>query len=373
MGLNDVVDLMWGFPPGAQGETGPKNTIAPAIETDAVIGTEIVGDDGTWTPVPDSYTYQWQRYTGGAWANISLATNKNYTPVDADFGLALRLAVTATSGDSTTAYSNSTSLVVEVPEQSLGEEVLQNGDMSSATGWSVGTSWSIAGGVATSTDNTFSSLVQAALTEGDYYETGAQVTRTSGSLVHKLGGITVRIVNADLTFLDVGRAGADGWLVYGISAYNGTVDNATAKKITLNGQLVAPLADGVVEFYFELPGTPIAGQVVIGLLRILDFAAGNFWRVLLKRNDSNTAWNIYLQSLDAFTATNQITKTNVGDINAWRVTMAGDDWALETSSDGGDTWVPRGSVNNSLYATATGINALYSSDVLPGVLTYGPL
>jgi len=72
-----------------------------------IIGTETAGDDGTWLPAPDSFTYQWQRYTSGAWADIGGATNQDYTPVDADFGLALRLEVTPVPNGSV-ANSNST-------------------------------------------------------------------------------------------------------------------------------------------------------------------------------------------------------------------------------------------------------------------------
>jgi hypothetical protein len=72
--------------------TGVANTVLPSHDYEApltpVIDTQITGVAGTWTGNP-TITHQWQR-NNGAWADISGATNINYTPTDSDFGLTLR-------------------------------------------------------------------------------------------------------------------------------------------------------------------------------------------------------------------------------------------------------------------------------------------
>lgn len=56
-----------------------------------------------------TFSYQWQR-NNGSWGDIGGATSKNYTPVAADYGYPLRLAVTPSDG-STPGYSNATNAV----------------------------------------------------------------------------------------------------------------------------------------------------------------------------------------------------------------------------------------------------------------------
>lgn len=92
-----------------RGDSGPVNTVAPAITATAIVGMQINGDDGTWTGSP-TFTYQWQRNTG-SWVNIAGATNKNYTPVNADIGYPLRLQVTPNVGNA--AVSNATNATLD--------------------------------------------------------------------------------------------------------------------------------------------------------------------------------------------------------------------------------------------------------------------
>ena len=78
----------------------PLGASLPTISGVAKVGTRLVAGTGTWSGAGNSYSYQWQRYTGGTWTNISTGATSGYTPVHgADSGLQLRVVVTATNSD----------------------------------------------------------------------------------------------------------------------------------------------------------------------------------------------------------------------------------------------------------------------------------
>jgi hypothetical protein len=93
---------------GGGGDTAPANTVAPVVSGTTTEGQTLSCTTGTWTGSPGpSYSYQWQRDTGGGFSNIGSATSSTYlldTPdVDAD----IRCAVTGTNSEgSSTANSN---------------------------------------------------------------------------------------------------------------------------------------------------------------------------------------------------------------------------------------------------------------------------
>ena len=82
----------------------PANTLLPSVTGTAAVGTQLTGNNGTWTgsPVP-TLTDQWLRCdtSGNSCVNIGGATSINYTPVQADAGTTLRLKVTGTSTSGT--------------------------------------------------------------------------------------------------------------------------------------------------------------------------------------------------------------------------------------------------------------------------------
>ena len=91
--------------PGGGG--GPTNTVAPAINAAAVIGTQITGDDGTWTGTPTSYAYQWKRGV------TNVGTNANtYTVVAGDAANNMTCVVTATNGNGSTAAPASNAIAI---------------------------------------------------------------------------------------------------------------------------------------------------------------------------------------------------------------------------------------------------------------------
>ena len=107
------------FPSG-----GPTNTVAPALSADfAIVGQPITTDDGTWTHNGAlSFAYQWVQcdLSFENCHDIGGATTNSYTPVDLDAGFTLKVRVSATDDDGTTANDSATTVdVVEAPSNSV--------------------------------------------------------------------------------------------------------------------------------------------------------------------------------------------------------------------------------------------------------------
>jgi hypothetical protein len=105
-------------PPAVTGtlvDGAPQNTGAPTISGTAQQSLLLTAGPGTWTgTAPIAFAYQWRRCGEGATAcaDIAGATSQGYTPVAADVGSSLRVAVTATNASgSATAESAPTSTV----------------------------------------------------------------------------------------------------------------------------------------------------------------------------------------------------------------------------------------------------------------------
>lgn len=83
----------------------------PITAISNVIGKAEVGQiltAGTVTPYGATVSYVWQRYVNGIYTAISGATASNYTLISADNNYYIRVAVTGTSGYSSTVESNNT-------------------------------------------------------------------------------------------------------------------------------------------------------------------------------------------------------------------------------------------------------------------------
>ena len=362
------------------GASAPENTLAPAITTTAVIGTQIDGDDGTWTN-PQAFTYQWQRNTGN-WGDIGGATSKNYTPVDADFGYTLRLVVTS---GGVSANSNATNVTQEAPVQTLSAELVANNDFSTYSGGF--TNWTLSpgtyggdpgvsqvdpsGGAGTGAAK-FSSTGSLALlgvntsplaTVGAYYESLVEMSaRASGSVTWRdSNGVFQRSLAAVGAGRDLVRNTSAGnpMNLRNSGATDATIDRVSVKQVTLNGELVAPSANMRISQFYTLPSSPIIGDEIRVVVRSSDFSSGNYWLVLLTYTGS--AWNINLYSVATHTRTSRISAAGIGSSNGIRITANGNDWTLETTANGGSNWTSRGTVNNSTYNTATGVNVLATS------------
>lgn len=370
---------------------GPTNTVAPAINAAAVIGTEITGDDGTWTGSP-TLTYQWQRNTG-SWADIAGATNKDYTPVDASFGYALRLGVIPNGNAAKTAYSNATDLVIEAPVQSLGSNVVLNGTFAAWTGdnpdsWTVtgesgsdpmvtqvapgGGAGTGAARIVTTGANVY--IQQDTLSSGVavYYELGLDVNPITGSARIEAGASNPALVFSTAgNKRTISRSAGTTLRVIRLSALDMTIDNIVAQELTPNAQLTAPSANMVLDVSYTLPVSPVHGSALWAFARVSNLALGNYWRAALTYSGSQ--WDIVLYSVATFTPTPVITATNIGATNRFRLSMDGDSISLYTSPDNGVNWTQRDTTKtNALYNTATGVNVLWSSDFTVGQLVYAP-
>jgi hypothetical protein len=104
----------------ARSSVAPVNTQEPVISGTAVEGSTLTGTTGQWSGTePISYTAQWLRcpqdggtFDGSNCSAITGATGQFYELETSDVGFRLRLRVTATNADgSTAAASNPTSIV----------------------------------------------------------------------------------------------------------------------------------------------------------------------------------------------------------------------------------------------------------------------
>jgi hypothetical protein len=95
----------------------PSNTSAPVITTDGTpeTGETISSSSGAWGGYPSpTFAYQWQRDTGGGFANISGATSATYVLAIGDEGHPVRCRVTATNSQGS-ASANSSSITPSAP------------------------------------------------------------------------------------------------------------------------------------------------------------------------------------------------------------------------------------------------------------------
>ncbi len=100
----------------AQSQAAPVNTAPPTISGNAVKGSTLTGSSGSWTGGSITFAYQWLNCdsNGANCSSISGATNLTYVIGSSDVGDRLRIQVTATNSDGTSAaISNATDVVVE--------------------------------------------------------------------------------------------------------------------------------------------------------------------------------------------------------------------------------------------------------------------
>jgi len=97
-------------------KSGPTNSVKPAVTGTATVGQELRVSQGTWSPKPTSFGYQWQRCssTGADCINVGGATSPTYGVRSADVGHRMRALVTArTSAGRSTVVSSPSSVVLD--------------------------------------------------------------------------------------------------------------------------------------------------------------------------------------------------------------------------------------------------------------------
>jgi hypothetical protein len=90
---------------GAASATPPANTTPPSISGTPTVGQTLTASDGSWTNNPTSFAHQWLRCNGGGnkCADVANATQQTYALVAADAGHTVRVRVTATNADGSSA------------------------------------------------------------------------------------------------------------------------------------------------------------------------------------------------------------------------------------------------------------------------------
>jgi predicted actin-binding protein len=97
-------------------KSGPANSVKPAVSGTATVGQELRVSQGTWSPKPTSFGYQWQRCssTGTDCINVGGATSSTYGVRSADVGHRMRALVTArTSAGRSTVASSPSNVVLD--------------------------------------------------------------------------------------------------------------------------------------------------------------------------------------------------------------------------------------------------------------------
>jgi hypothetical protein len=90
----------------------PANIGAPGIAGTAKRTLTLTASTGTWTPAGATFAFQWQRDDGSGFADITGATAASYLLATADVDAAIRVEVTATNVDGSTAAVSASSATV---------------------------------------------------------------------------------------------------------------------------------------------------------------------------------------------------------------------------------------------------------------------
>lgn len=142
-------------------------------------------------------------------------------------------------------------------------------------------------------------------------------------------------------------------------------DDVSVRRITLNTQQVMP-ADAILDLAFALPESPFSTQTIALYYRIAGTLESDddWWVAYIRRNLNNTAWDLVLQSVSNGVATTRITISNVGTPDMLRVSCDGAKHNVWTRQGG--IWTKRGSeVNVSHNNTQTGVNVIYDPGITP--------
>ena len=96
-------------------KNGPQATARPGVAGEALVGEELQVSNGSWSPTPANFLYQWQQCDtdGRGCVNILGAFGQTYGVRRADLGTRLRALVTARTqaGDRATAPSSASGIV----------------------------------------------------------------------------------------------------------------------------------------------------------------------------------------------------------------------------------------------------------------------
>ena len=378
--------------------TGYANTAPPTLDrTNATIAADTIhGTAGTWTGYPSAptLTYQWQRFNGTTWDDISGATSIDRAPQDADFGryVALLEIPNATAADGV--RSAPVWVGSEQPAHTLGSELWVNNLFENWTGDNPdGCTLSVAesppnyyvtetaedGSAGTDamrfvSDSAAFAVRQTILTQNKWYETVWRLSqRTGGTIGFGQSGSTWGLLSAVDTNDSVWKAtGVSGIAQFARSS--GTADavipEVSVKEVTRNGVLTMPSSDG--HLVYEIPsGTFHKDSRVMLQFRIADDAAGNYLsvEVYLPTSGGSLFMAMYRVTGNSKTALQTIT-SGVGTPTHIKASFIGDQVSMYTSTDGVAFTQKGSTATETTYQTATGCNVISPSSLPYGTLTW---
>ncbi len=147
------------------------------------------------------------------------------------------------------------------------------------------------------------------------------------------------------------RAGTNGNLTIYRQATitNVTIDDVRVEPLTLNAQQTG-LADGSWICDFTPPASPVSNMAIRMLIRV---SGNSHIRAVFARNETNTAWQVSLDSVNNTAPTNLIAATTVTNVDSLKVVTNGQTVQLFTGVSG--TYTQRGDAQTvALNQTATG-------------------
>ena len=201
----------------------------------ASFGTAVAGvNTGYWT-APSTKTMYFFVNSGSATQNFSLS-DVSVKPVNAK-----NHATTVFYGDNlytaanaaTVAADGITSAETDAASE-LGSDLVTNGDMASATGWTLGTNWSIGSGVLTGSSATVEAEQQGILVIGQTYKITWTIASLAGGTVKlKCGSGTAGTIQTGTgTFTEyLTCSGSTHLAIAGHSAFSGTIDNVSCQVV----------------------------------------------------------------------------------------------------------------------------------------------
>lgn len=140
-------------PGGSAPSSGPRNTSYPTItyasgDSSPVVGHLLTASVGSWSGTfPIAYTFQWKRCdpadpVNGTCVDVPNATSSFYTPTSSDYGMRLRVAVTARDSNGTAGQNSE----VTTPTQAVPPRNTSTPQITPGPGAVVGTPLTLTAG-----------------------------------------------------------------------------------------------------------------------------------------------------------------------------------------------------------------------------------
>lgn len=221
------------------------------IYMDGSCSNNVIGSGNSWSSVTNPITNlgtgnKILDSSSGSWLsnlNLNLGGNTLFGNTTSGGNLILSSSSNATKGNIYLGSSTSPTYYDEVNNNTyengiVGNEMITNGDFSSATGWTVGSNWTISGGVASHTAGSGNLNQNITLNSGSYYVCQFDLTATSGgSLGIKVGSQNTFNYNTVQTLKKIFKATATGVTTISIqpgntTSYTCTIDNFSIKPLT---------------------------------------------------------------------------------------------------------------------------------------------